>query len=218
MAGPGTTVEVVHLALEEEARHPFLPSVPTYLGDLFRVINQAEGQGFDAVIVGCCSDPGYRSGKRAASIPVVFPLEAGLYLATMLAERISVITPGPLSEVAWIMDSAAHYGLAAKISSVPIAHVPYPPPSDLEWMMANDPSRAAEAVLEAHRQSIVGDVLAQGRVAVEHDGAGALVLACTFWGGTTYGLEAQLDVPVVDPCLAALWLAEVLARRERPAV
>ena len=103
-AAPGTCVDVTHLHLREDDSGPFLPSLPTYQGELFRVIATAGARGYRAVIVGCCSDPGYRAAKRSSHIPVVFPLEAGLHLAAMLAERVSVITPGPLSEIAWIED------------------------------------------------------------------------------------------------------------------
>jgi allantoin racemase len=143
----------------------------------------------------------------------VAPLEAGLLLASILAERVSVITPGPLSEVAWIEDSARFYGLEHKIASILIAEVAYPPPDDIGKMMIENPEQVAHIILESHEQSIRGDVLQKARKAIECDGAGGLYLACTFWTGMLASLEQKLGIPVIDPGFAALGIAEVLANR-----
>ena len=41
---------------------------------IFEEVMRAEEQGFDAVIVGCCYDPGVRAARELVDIPVIGPL------------------------------------------------------------------------------------------------------------------------------------------------
>jgi allantoin racemase len=53
---------------------------------------QAERDGFDAVIVGCCYDPGVRIARELVDIPVIGPLEASVHLAPYFGHDYVVIT------------------------------------------------------------------------------------------------------------------------------
>jgi allantoin racemase len=55
-------------------------------------------------------------------------------------------------------------------------------------------------------------ILSQARQAIDCDGAEAIVLGCTGMSPVTKHLQENLEVPVVDPAVAALTLAESLVR------
>jgi Asp/Glu/hydantoin racemase len=54
----------------------------------------AEQEGYDAVIMHCCSDPGLEEARRRVSIPVIGPGEATLRAGAMLGRAIGMTVPG----------------------------------------------------------------------------------------------------------------------------
>ena len=58
ISSPNTTIEVCNISLPKELSGPMLPPVPLYLNEIISEVLKAERDGCDAVIIGCCSDPG----------------------------------------------------------------------------------------------------------------------------------------------------------------
>ena len=54
---------------------------------------QAERDGFDVVVIHCCSDPGLQEVRRRVKIPVVGPGEATLRACAMVGQRIGITVP-----------------------------------------------------------------------------------------------------------------------------
>ena len=54
----------------------FLPAASLFLNQLLAAVEQGEKDGFDAVVIACCSDPGLEDAKDLVSIPVTAPMEA----------------------------------------------------------------------------------------------------------------------------------------------
>lgn len=213
MALPDVRVEVKHLKLNSPLTSPFLPASPEYQGELFRSIGQAEADGYDGVIIGCSSDPGLREAKRSVGIPVTASFAAALHLAALRAERVGVITPGPRNEVTWLWDCARAYGLSHVIADIVIAEVGHPAEDEpLARRLHEDPVGVKEQILAVHRQSVTANgaaMRAAGRL-VEAHGVGALLFACTFWGGMLEPVRLALGVTVLDPCAAPLRIIEAL--------
>ena len=61
--------------------------------ELIRLGPLAQQRGFEALIIGCYSDPGLDALRELLSIPVVGPGAASLHLAAQLGTRMSVLTP-----------------------------------------------------------------------------------------------------------------------------
>ncbi len=61
--------------------------------ELIRLAPRAEKHGFDALIIGCYSDPGLDALREMLAIPVIGPGAASLHLAAQLGTRLSVLTP-----------------------------------------------------------------------------------------------------------------------------
>jgi Asp/Glu/hydantoin racemase len=77
--------------------------------------------------------------------------------------------------------------------------------------MAKDPDQAREVILECHRQSVKNEVAQAARTAIREHGAGAIYCGCTFWTGMLDPLADDLGVPVIDPGIGPLRVAEILA-------
>ena len=161
--------------------------------ELIRLAPLAQQRGFDALIIGCYSDPGIDALRELLTIPVVGPGAASLYLAAQLGTRIGVLTP-----------SGRGFGrLAARLRALGIAP-----------LLAS--SRAVGfSVMELARQApgALDKAAAAARLAVAEDGADVLVLGCmsmAFLPGVCEALGERVGVPAVNPVSAALKTAQAL--------
>jgi allantoin racemase len=59
---------------------------------VFDAVIQAEKDGYDAVIIGCCYDPGVRVARQLVDIPVVGPTEASMHLAPYYGHNYVLVT------------------------------------------------------------------------------------------------------------------------------
>jgi len=215
-AGPGTTIDVAHLdSLPDDMISVFLPKKPFYYSEVLRAVQQAEDDGYDAVMIGCSADPAVREAAHMANIPVVGPFKAGLHLAGFFGSRLGVISPGHAGgrrrPVSWHYDSARMYGMLDRVACFRLAMIDRPDEKELEALAAEDPARVVEVLGGAFERAVTGEVLAQARLAISENQAGAIYLGCTLWGGFLEPLAAALDVPVIDPVAACVKVAEALA-------
>jgi allantoin racemase len=193
-AWPGSQVEVVSLdrgPVSIESEYEDALAAP----DIVAKAKAAEVNGFDAVIIDCMLDPGLGAAREQVSIPVVGPAQASMHLAAMLGASFSVITVlqrlvPPLHE------RARRYGVLDKLASVRAIEIPV---LDLE----GNPRAAVEPLVE------------QAVLAVEHDGAHGIVFGCTGMAGLARAVgeglcQRKYRVPVIDPGIAALKVAETL--------
>lgn len=220
-ARPETEVMVTHLGLGDQLMSQvsiartgstYPPYIPLSQGEMYRVLMQAEADGFDAAIIGCSADPGLDMAKRTVSIPVTAPLEAGLYLAALLCQRVAVLIPAGFAAAHILYEDLAHaYGMERRIAWIGYVDVEYPPDDYLQKLMAEDPAKAREVILDCHRQSVTNEVAQVAKKAIREYGAGAVYCGCTFWTGMLDPLAEDLGVPVIDPGIGPLRVAEILA-------
>jgi allantoin racemase len=141
------------------------------------------------------ADPGLAPARELASIPIVGPAQTAMHLAAILAHRFSVMTV--LERDIPLIDRLARlYGLESNLASVRPVNIPV-----LE--LDKDRERLMEALVE------------QSAGAVAKDGAHIIFFGCTGMMGSAQQVEQALTergytVPVIDPSLAALKLAEGL--------
>jgi allantoin racemase len=164
--------------------------------DVLAKIVEAEREGAHAVISNCMADPGVEAGRELVSIPVLGPAEIAMHMAAMLGHKFSVITILDRL-IPTFNNQAFRLGLSRQLASVRAVNIPV-----LELV---DRDRVAAALLE------------QSFKAVRDDGAHLLILGCTGMTGLARSLEEGLqkegirDVPVIDPVILALKVAEALA-------
>jgi allantoin racemase len=158
---------------------------------------EAEREGADAIIIDCMGDPGLRATREVVSIPVLGPAETAMHVAAMLGHRFSVVTV--LRRLrAQFENEAAVYGLSGKLASVRHVDIPV---LELEDDLVDTRARLVE----------------QAVIAVEQDGAEAIIFGCTGLMGCAAavreGLLARgIDIPVIDPIPTAVSVAAALAR------
>lgn len=163
-------------------------SVPNAL----REVKSAEDEGFDGVIIGCYGDPGLDAAREIVRIPVVGPAESSMHVAAMLGHSFSILTV--LDNVVPMLKRIARVaGLDSKLASVR--------------------SIATPVLSLGDSRKTTTDRLAEvGEKAIEQDGADTLILGCMSMAflGLNEDLESRLNVPVVNPALAALKILESL--------
>jgi allantoin racemase len=158
---------------------------------------EAEREGADAIIIDCMGDPGLRATREVVSIPVLGPAETAMHVAAMLGHRFSVVTV--LRRLrAQFENEAAVYGLSGKLASVRHVDIPV---LELEDDLVDTRARLVD----------------QAVIAVEQDGAEAIIFGCTGLMGCAAavreGLLARgIDIPVIDPIPTAVSVAAALAR------
>ena len=189
-AAPGTAVSVRDWhrgpASIESSAEEYL-SIP----GLLEAAPLLEAEGTGAIIVGCFGDPGLSGAREVTSIPVVGPGQASAHLAAQLGSRFAVVTV--VDEVVpAIRRQMRGHGLDGFLSDVLAVEVPV-----LE--------------LRSRRDEVVGELEAAARRAV-CNGADALVLGCMTMGflDVARDLQEHVGVPVVNPVLASLKLAETM--------
>lgn len=161
-----------------------------------RRIVEAEKDGVDAVIIDCVLDAGLDAAREMVSIPVIGPGETAMHVAAMLGHRFSVITM--LDSAAPMFDRhATRTGVAERLVSVRAVNIPV--------LELGDTERVIKALTE------------QSVMAVRDDGAHVIVFGCTgmigLAGDVNKGLKDRgiADVPVIDPAILAVKVAEALA-------
>lgn len=166
---------------------------------LFEHIMQAEERGFDAVIVGCCYDPGVRTARELVDIPVVGPLEASMQMAGYFGHRFTVVTDHHKA-APYIEDLTRLYGLDGACRGV----------RTIEWYvrdMVNDPDAVARDTVMACRE-VVKETRADMIV------MGCTIVAACYQRWLMNGGEPP-EMVIVNPNLMALKMAETLADLKR---
>lgn len=194
-AAEGTEIEVVNLTkgpASVESHYDEADATP----DILSKVKEAEGEGFDGVIVDCFGDVGVKAAREIANIPVIGPGETSMLFAAALGHRFSVITV--LKNLVPMMSNAAKVlGVYEKLASVRYVDIPVLEVSDKERL----------------KKALYQEMLS----AIEKDGAHVLALGCTGMTGVASDLSRMLkekgyDVPVIDPSAASLKFAEALVR------
>lgn len=189
-AGPGVEVDVICLKegpASLESSFDEALAAPSLLMEVMK----AEKEGYDAISIDCAADPSLRAMREIANIPVTSGGEAGILYALALGDKFSVVTV--LENTARVIkDCIRSYGLESRVASVRFADIP---------------------VLELENLGLAKEAIyREARRAIDEDGADVIVLGCTGMSLVTKHLRKEVEVPVVDPAVAALTMAESLVK------
>jgi allantoin racemase len=162
---------------------------------VFERVMQSEAAGYDAVVVGCCYDPGVRVARELVDIPVVGPLEAAMQMAGYFGHSYVVVTDHHKA-VPYLEDMVRAYGLGGNCRGVRCVNW---------WVkdMVNNPDQVAMDTIEMSKK-----VLAETRAEVVIMGC-TIVAAC--YQRYLMTQKARPEVTIVNPNLLALKMAESLA-------
>jgi allantoin racemase len=143
---------------------------------------------FDGFVIACFDDPGLYAAREALDRPVFGIAEAAMLVACTLGHSFSVLT-APARSKPTTGELVRRYGLEHRCASVRTIDLP---------VLALDDDAAATRALFA----------AEGRRAMEEDGAEVLLLGCAGLAHFDKELERELGVPVLDGVACAVKLAE----------
>ncbi|MEM3484633.1 MAG: aspartate/glutamate racemase family protein [Candidatus Methanomethyliaceae archaeon] len=157
---------------------------------VLRWVQQANGEGYDAIIIACFSDPGLTAAREISRCLVLGIEETSLHIACILGQKFTVLTPLPQRRLKKEHEVRC-LGLAERLASVRALGI-----SVAET--GSDPERTRGRLLEV------------GRQAVMEDGAEVLILGCAGMVGYADLLEKELGVTVIDPTSVTFKVAEVM--------
>ena len=191
-AEAGVQVEVATPAegpVSIESDYDAAVAIPSML----RSIAEAERDGFDAAIISCFSDPGLEPARELVEMPVLASGLCAMHAAAMLGHRFSIISPR--DGVGRPREHARRFGMDGFLVSARGIGL-----SVLE--LARD------------REGCIMRMAEAARLAVEEDGAEALILGCMSMAfhDVAQDIQAQVGVPVVNPAPVSVAMATMLAR------
>jgi len=191
-ASEGTEVDVVSLPRGPES----VETAEAYAEVEPLIIELVKGihAGYDAVIVNCFLDPGVAKLRKILNNKVVVgPCEASLSLARNLSDKVAVVTVGGDVETLGLIKerikSLGFENVVVGVKGISLRVIELD--RDREVTLRHLVNEAAKAVSE---------------------GADVIVLGCSGLIGLSEELSEVLGVPVVDPTLVTVGLAEAMIK------
>ena len=197
---PGTQLEVGYLP-DEAAILPFGAGGALTHANLYPArCAQAEADGYDAVIIHCCSDPGLAEARARVGIPIVGPGEVTLRAGALLGRRIGMTVPSDESLAAHV-DQVRALGLEHQVVGMESVRRP------VGEYARQDPGAMTDAVVAAARRLV--------------DERGADVICPSGLAFIPVRVSARqvadrVGVPVLDPAFLAVRTAEMLVQARGP--
>ena len=213
-----TEVVVRSLAGTGVPETAFLPATSLFLNQLLSAVQQGERDGFDAVVIACASDPGLEDAKDLVSIPVTAPMEAAVAIGSAF-DRFGVVAPRIESGEGenlpqnsnWVRRLIHRYGAASKFAGVFHAHAGHPSVAEVNRLLDVDPDGLRAEVRKEMAASIAGPASDAAELAWRDHDATILFYACTLWSGLLDPVRERVPIPILDPLIASVRYAELLA-------
>ena len=158
-------------------------------------ILEAEQEGCDAVVINCLGDPALNPAREIVNIPVVGPCQAAMHLANMLGDNFAIVSV--LDNVRLLLEHlSAKYGLDERYVGFDYVNI-----SVLD--------------LESDIDALINSLTEKSIPLVRDKHANSIILGCTGMLGCAQGMREQLlkrdiDVPVIDPLVAAIHMAAAM--------
>ncbi|MFZ5780345.1 MAG: aspartate/glutamate racemase family protein [Pseudomonadota bacterium] len=188
LVAPGTTVAVEPLE-EGPPAVESLADITVVGAELVRQVPRWRDGGYDAVVIGCFSDPGLAALRDLIEIPVVGPGASAVHVAAQFGERFGVLSSEPTPK-----------GLHARFRAMGVG----------DLYVSERMVGCSVLDLSRRRNEVMGGIVEAARACVA-DGADVLVMGCLGMGflpGLSGALQDEAGVPVVNPVIAALKTAE----------
>lgn len=161
---------------------------------VFESCIEAEKNGFDAVIVGCCYDPGVRVARELVDIPVIGPLEATMQIAPYYGHDYVLVTDHHKA-IPYLRDMVRLYGEDAHCLSV----------ACIDWWvteMIQDTAGVAQDAIQAATEI-------RQRVGAEVAILGCTIISASYEMEVLSGKKAR-DMAILNPNTASLKIAQAL--------
>jgi allantoin racemase len=185
-AQPGTEIEMIKLeqgplSIESSFEHE---QAGYYMAKRIRELNR---EGYHAFITWCGEDAGLTSAREVTRVPVIGPFQSSCSAAILLGHKLSIIAP--MVQKAFMERKVWELGLGPRLASIRSLEIP---------------------VLQVRKNLTKTFLLLEKECerAVRKDGADVIIFSCMALFGAAKSLMEKLKIPIVDPALAALKMAE----------
>ncbi len=188
-AHPKTRIDVKSLPRGPKS----VESIKDYVEVIPLVIDQALKlhKEYNALIVNCFLDPAVDYLKLLLRKPVIGPCEASLLLAKVIGRRFAIITVGKGDVIKLIERRINFLGFkdfVVKIDGIPLGVLD----------------------IDVDKGRTLREILRVGNEVIKTYQADVIILGCTGLAGFSFKAQEELGVPVIDPALAALKVAEAV--------
>jgi len=204
VANSQTRIVMGHIAKSAAlVKHTYLQMLnDTYILD---GIIKAGEKDFDAMVIGCFSDPGLHQARSVLEIPVLAAGESAMIIAQLLGRKFAVVTVGeefvPIIEANLRLLGLEHRA----ISHLPVRSF------EMEIEDLIECFKGKRDPLVSQFEAVAGECI--------KDGADVILCGCAYLGAAfsllNYSEIPGTGVPVVDGSAAALKLAEAMAGLNR---
>lgn len=190
IARPETQVEVCQIAHGPESLESFYDEA---LATPYTIeaVQQANRDGFDAVILAAFCDPGIEALKEISDIPVYGLEEVSFSVALLLGNKFSILTEKKHKENVKAQQVRKH-GLESRFASVRALNM-------------------GVVEIAAHPEKVKQTGIALAQKMIEEDGAEVIIMGCASMAGYASDLEQALHVPIIDPVSVTFKIVEGLA-------
>ena len=153
---------------------------------------EAERDGYDAAIIDCFLDPGLGAAREASDIVVVGPGEASMLLSMTLGDSFSILSTSAKRYKSYVPNSRVRrLGLSDRFVS--------------EWGAG-----FTVASIPENAEKVVAQLVRAAKEMQEQDEPDVLILGCTGLSMVAELVAPKVGIPLVDPSIAALSMAQAL--------
>ncbi len=157
---------------------------------------QAEADGYDAICLYCGADPAYDAVRELIHIPVIGSAHACFAMAMTLGYQYALITTSK-RRIPQKKEFARSCGIdISRLVSVRAV--------DYDFKAPRTP---------AFRTKIIKELAEVAKLCAEEDCADVIVLGCLSFAGMAREISELSGVPVIDPGLAMIAMAEAVVRQ-----
>lgn len=185
---PGTELELVSIPRGPKSIETFYDVVIAG-PEILRII-QKKHQEVDAIVINCFADPALDAAREITNKVVLGPAETSMSIALHLGAKFSVISVLPNTPY-WVRMQAMKLGVLPRLAAAIGVDV-----SVLELQEA--PAQALAKLIKAAQDTVA------------RDQAEVIILGCTGMAPLAERLRDAVGVPVVEPALTTVKMAELL--------
>jgi allantoin racemase len=157
---------------------------------ILEAVQEANRNGFDAVVIAAFCDPVLEAAKEISTVPVYGLEETAFSVALLLGNKFSILTEKK-HKVAVKQQHVRKHGLESRFASVRPLNMGV-------TEIAIDPEKVKRTGIEI------------GRRMVEEDGAEVIIMGCASMAGYSEDLERAIGVPILDPVAVTFKVVEAL--------
>jgi allantoin racemase len=192
-AGHMTQIETISVSSGPVSIENFYDQAASVIG-LIETIRGSE-RSYDAIVIAAACDPGIAPVRELVEIPVIGIGEAAMHLASLVANKFSIITVFPRI-VPLIQRAVEQSGLQGKCNSI----------RSIESCVLDTEGKSTVVEKQLYEASIQ---------AIEYDKAEAICLGCSGMTKFAEDLEKKINIPVFDGVVSAIKLAEALVEMHK---